>query len=356
MKHVIVLAGGSGTRLWPASTQARPKQFLEIDGVSLMQRTLERAGALSGDGLILIVTHESQAEAVGQECRKTPAVADRCVILPEPVGRNTAPALAYAARYLQDHGHGGDMAVELSADHLIEPISSFREDMEKVWALAAEGYVVVIGVPPNGPATGYGYIHAGAVHEPGRLVAAFKEKPDRATAEGFLSEGGYYWNSGLYAFRVDTFLAELAAHCPEVAAAFGNLAPSEPTARAGGVPAVATTDAVRAAYEATPAVSVDNAVAEKSRKVAMIQASFRWSDVGSWDELAATPSAGDEPVVSVESDGNFVHADLPVALCGVEDLIVVVKNGVVLVCRRGESQLVRRAVTELGERGLTRFL
>lgn len=356
MKHVIVLAGGSGTRLWPASTRARPKQFLEIDGVSLMQRTLERARGLSGDGLIVIVTHESQAEAVGQECGKVPGVAERCLIIPEPAGRNTAPALAYAARYLQARGHGNDLAVELSADHLIEPISAFREDLEKVWALAAEGYLVVIGVAPKGPATGYGYIHAGAVHEPGRVVAAFTEKPDRATAERFLAEGGYYWNSGLYAFRVDSFLAELSEHCPEVARSFGSLAPSEPTARVGGVPVLPATSAVQAAYEATPSVSIDNAVAEKSRQVAMIEASFRWSDVGSWDELAATPSAGEEPVVSVESSGSFVHADLPVALCGVEDLIVVVKNGVVLVCKRGESQLVRRAVTELREQGLIRFL
>jgi mannose-1-phosphate guanylyltransferase/mannose-6-phosphate isomerase len=356
MKHVIVLAGGSGTRLWPASTQARPKQFLEIDGVSLLTRTLERAAALSGDGLIVIVTHESQADAVGGVSHTVPGVADRCVVLSEPVGRNTAPALAYGVRYLQAHGHGHDVAVELSADHLIEPLSAFRADMEKVWTLAAEGYLVVIGVPPKGPATGYGYIQAGKAHEPGRLVEAFTEKPDRPTAERFLSVGGYFWNSGLYAFEGESFLAELAEHCPEVAAAFANLAVPEPTDRAGGVPAVPAVDAVRQAYEATPAVSVDNAVAEKSRKVAMIEASFRWSDVGSWDELAATPSAGEEPVVSVESSGSFVHADLPVALCGVEDLIVVVKNGVVLVCKRGESQLVRRAVAELRDRGLTQFL
>jgi mannose-1-phosphate guanylyltransferase/mannose-6-phosphate isomerase len=360
----IILAGGSGTRLWPASLRDHPKQLLRIGGGrSLIQLAVLRALLVTPAGPVVVVTSARYVEAlarhVAEVTRETPDAAGRLVFLPEPAGRNTAPAIALAAAYLQRTGAGDINALVLTADHVIGPPAQFAADAEAAARLACAGYLVCFGIPPNGPETGYGYIRAGDEMPPGYLVAGFTEKPDRETAESYLATGEYYWNAGMFCFPVSLFLEELSAHAPDVAAPFR---------AAGGAPWLAVTrgpdgalyaDPVALAplYEPLPSISIDYAVMEKSGRVAMVPARFDWNDVGGWDQVAEIsgkerPADTDAPpVIQVDADDNFVDAELPVAICGVSGIHVVVQNGKVLVCRRGAGQLVKRVVEDAAARG-----
>ncbi|TVR67955.1 MAG: mannose-1-phosphate guanylyltransferase [Spirochaetaceae bacterium] len=346
---VMILAGGSGSRLWPASTAARPKQFLDPGtGRSLLQMTLERAAAVAPSGPILIVTHHSQAAEVSRQCRDLEHVRDRVEIAAEPEMRNTGPAVALGLFRLSrmENAHPRATTLVLASDHLISPVEAFAEDVEKADLLAREGFLVVFGVPPTRPETGYGYIEAGERHGPGRMVASFREKPDAETAEEFLRRGSFSWNSGMFVFRRDVMLEELDRFEPDITAPFRTAHGSD-------------RDETPSFYGSLPAQSLDRAVMERSTRVAMVETTFRWNDVGSWDEMAALAEegafgagpAGEASLVTVESKNNYVYADQPVALCGVDDLVVVVRNGRVLVARRGKGQLVKEVVDILRARG-----
>ncbi len=360
IEHVAILAGGSGTRLWPASRARRPKQLLDLGGgESLFAATLRRALALQAPGWILVVTHREQVAAMEAACRQaaSPGVPGRGIlVVPEPQGRNTAPAIALACLLLEGSGAAGDRLLALPADHRIEPAAAFCRDTERAAALAAGGHLVTYGIPPARAETGYGYIEAGESLEEGLRVVRFTEKPDRRTAEEFLRGGRHYWNSGMFAFRVDVFLRELGEHAPQVAAALATLrrkARLPEAAKQGEAPVavLAAPPGLERAYAQVPGISVDYAVMEHSRRAAVVPATFSWSDVGSWDEVAALYAEGSGRVIAVQAQGNFVHTDVPVALAGVEDLLVVVRDGAVLVCRRGESQLVRQVVERIRSEG-----
>ncbi|NBC30271.1 MAG: mannose-1-phosphate guanylyltransferase [Spirochaetes bacterium] len=407
---VIIMAGGSGTRLWPASIRSRPKQFMDPGlGMSLLEATIRRAAALEPPGDILIVAHRDHVDPIVEECAGLPAeIRTQIVVLGEPVAKNTAPAIAVSMAFLGggapvtgspgapagagDSGTpgAGRTALVLAADHIITPIELFRDAVTAADELAREGYLVTFGVAPTRPETGYGYIEAGEEHGPGHLVHAFREKPDRETAERYYASGKHYWNSGMFVFEQGAFARELAGHAPEVADAFAGLvgggggraggreaaSGAEGGARAGfavrsdhGMRMAGDSEALEAAYAAAPKISIDYALMEQSACVAMVPAGFTWNDVGSWDEIAAlsergmldpeaalTPMASGAdtetsrpPTVEVDAGGNFVFSELPVALAGVEDLIVVVRNGRVLITKKGESQLVKRVVDALAE-------
>ena len=238
---------------------------------------------------------------------------------------------------------------------MISPVKRFAADAEAACRLAREGRLVCFGVPPTRPETGYGYLEAGAPLAGGFAVRSFREKPDAATAAEYLGSGSYYWNAGMFCFTTGAFLAALAEHVPAIAGAFEAASSLDP-------------DALAPVYEALPKISIDYAVMEKSRDVAVVPASFGWTDVGSWDEAAVLVetaaadartgpgAAGTVPVVRVESDGCFVDSELPVVLCGVSGLHVVVRNGRVLVCRRGASQLVKEAVDAAAAAGYREML
>lgn len=360
----MILAGGSGTRLWPASLPAHPKQLMRPGGGhSLIQQALLRAAAATPSGPIAIVTHRDHVAGIAADVRELatgalPGIAGRVVYLPEPVGRNTAPAIALGAAFLRDEC-GADAAVlVLTADHVIEPVSAFASDAGVAAGAARDGFLVCFGIPPTRPETGYGYIQAG---EPiGRRglpeaaparVRAFREKPDASTAERYLAQGGYFWNSGMFCFTLGLFAAELERHAPEVAGPFAGMGAIAVSARPDGA-RQADPDLLLPLYEALPKISVDYALFERSDRVAVVPASFNWSDVGSWDEVARLAPGGDRPagaaVAEIEATGNHIDSDLPVAVCGVSDLHVIVKNGRVLVCRRGRSQLVKDAAERLG--------
>ncbi len=401
MEAVIILAGGSGTRLWPASTRARPKQFLAPGReLSFLQESVERGLAAGPGAEIVVVTHRDYVgETVSQLARYAASGAE-VTILPEPAGRNTAPAIALAAAYLGGRLDGSARALVLSADHLIHPQELFTAAAGKADELAARGCITVFGIPPTEPHTGYGYIQAGEAEGPGFRVRAFREKPDAATASRYIAAGGHFWNSGMFLFSLRVMEEELAAHAPEIAGPFRRLgraaaAPPKvtdlkPVAAGATLPGTAAAppgaaglkpgaaappgaaglnpdaagaeaggrmergvriwgegDAVRDLYEKLPSISIDYAVMEKSRRAAMVPADFSWTDLGSWDEAARLLPDEAPRVLSVESENCSVFSDLPVALCGVKDLVVVIRNGHALVLKKGSSQLVRDAAREM---------
>ncbi len=369
---VIIMAGGSGTRLWPASNSKTPKQFLSIgDDSSFFSAALDRAFAVIGDGgtgRVVVVVGLAHIDHVLRACEPLARERkDRVVVIGEPSARNTAPALACAATYLRLAHGPGRRALMLTSDHLISPIAAFLADAAAADELAARGRLVVFGIRPRGPETGYGYIEAaeGGDSAPQRsfAVASFREKPDRETAERFLATGRFYWNSGMFGFGVDFVLDEFRQNAADVVGPFDALSAPSPdaTERRGGVSVITAWSGLAAAYAAARSTSIDYAIAEKCRRAAVVVGSFDWLDIGSWDEYAnlverAAQERGAEekqPVFAAASAGCFVDSDLPVALYGVDDLIVVVRSGAdggppaVLVCKRGESQGVRAVVDRI---------
>jgi mannose-1-phosphate guanylyltransferase/mannose-6-phosphate isomerase len=367
VKHAVILAGGAGTRLWPASTRKHPKQFLRLgEGESLFAMTLQRAIGLEIEGFICVVTHQDHVDGIVQECREVLKAEtfppERVQILAEPEARNTAPAIAYACTVLQDAGTMDDTLIVMPADHVIEPLSVFTSDVGKAAIPAEEGWLVTFGIPPDRPETGYGYIEAGEALGPGFRVRKFKEKPDAATARSFLAQGNHYWNSGMFAFRAGRFLEELGRHAPKVARAVLEVPPSKTLGRSAtdASPVLLPADkALQAAYGKCPSISIDYAVMEHSDRCAVIPAGFSWSDVGSWDvvaELSASNPRDAADLFTVDATGNFVLSDLPVALVGVQDLLVVIRNGIVLVCRKGKTQQVKDIVKILKDGDRTDLL
>jgi mannose-1-phosphate guanylyltransferase len=323
-----------------------------------MAMALERASALDVEGEILVVTNHEQATLVAEACSGLSAADKRrIVVLGEPRARNTAPAVALASAYLQTRLAPAASSVFLmTSDHLILPVERFVEDASKASSLAGQDYLVCIGIPPRGPSTGYGYIETGGSLETGMAVASFREKPDLSTARGFIDAGNYYWNSGMYAYGIAFMARELETWAPGVPAAFGKLEGCPVFTEVNGVRVLQSWQGLSEAYDTAPSISVDYAVSEHCLRVAMVPASFEWHDVGSFEEMAALfPDAG-SPVAQPASKNCWVYSDLPVALCGVEDLMVVVKNGCVLVARRGAGQLVKDAVDQIRSSSRTELL
>ena len=358
--NVMILAGGSGTRLWPASTKEVPKQYMPVlEGKSLLRLTLERAAVLNPER-IMIVTLASQADQAAQEM-ETWAQDEKnslpeLLVLPEPAGRNTAPAIAAGAASLKQLGKVNDAVLVLPADHLIEPAERFASDVAFAAAAASAGSIVTFGIAPTRPETGYGYIEAGEsiLAETGRTqeirkVHRFREKPDSVTAQQFIRAGNYTWNSGMFLFGLGSLAGELERHCPEVFRLYEKLLAVPVRPASSSVSLIYDTPEVAEIYRNAPSVSIDYAVMEKTDRAAVLPVSFTWNDIGSWDEYSrvfpeSVPARGE-----VSSEGCFVLSDIPVSLVGVKDLIVVIRNGRALVCRKGESQGVKEALNELPE-------
>ncbi|WP_321990867.1 sugar phosphate nucleotidyltransferase [Marispirochaeta aestuarii] len=358
--NVMILAGGSGTRLWPASTKEVPKQYMAVrDGRSLLYLTLQRAAALRPER-IMIVTLESQAEQAAEELA-TWAGEERgglpeLIVLPEPAARNTAPAIAAGAAALKQLGGENEAVLVLPADHLIEPVERFASEVATAAAAASAGSIVTFGIVPTRPETGYGYIEAGepisserGKRQKIRKVRRFREKPDSVTAQQFLEAANFTWNSGMFLFNLGTLVAELEQHAPEVHRLYTSLLSVSVKTSVSGVSVVFDSPKVTKIYTKAPSISIDYAVMEKTDRAAVLPASFSWNDIGSWDEYSRVfpenvPARGE-----VFSEGCFVLSDLPVSLVGVRDLIVVIRNGRVLVCRKGDSQEVKEVLNELPE-------
>ncbi|MBN2657838.1 MAG: mannose-1-phosphate guanylyltransferase [Spirochaetales bacterium] len=346
--HVIIMAGGAGTRLWPASTETRPKQFMKIGGEdSLIISTIKRGFALNHRGYVIIVTHKDHLVPALEECSTLPReMRKRIVILPEPFARNTAPALMLAAAWLRWKGEAKSSVIVLAADHIINDSEGFKASVEKASQLAEKKRLVPFGVPPLSAETGYGYIEAGEPFNPGLEVLSFKEKPDLKRAVQFVAAGNFYWNSGMFVYPVSLFLDELNEHTPEVVEPFDKIDFQDSHFRTSNdLTFLENIDSITPVYDSVVKISIDYALMEKSRKIAMAEAEFDWNDVGSWDVISEIDKSG-KNIVSVQAENNFVYGEgLQVAFCGVSNLIVVVENGKILICRKGESQLVKE-VTE----------
>jgi mannose-1-phosphate guanylyltransferase/mannose-6-phosphate isomerase len=358
IENVFILAGGSGTRLWPASNIKNPKQFLEVkDGKSLILLTIERALMLSSTVKIFIITLKDQKHSIIAECSKLKEGLDRIHILPEPIAKNTAPAISACASYLIEQGRAEEKVLVLTSDHLIQPPECFKLDVDKAGKLADKGYLVTFGIKPDYPATGYGYIEAGNKELDGYIVNSFKEKPDEKLAEEFIEKGNYYWNSGMFVFKINRFWEELEKGSAEIAKVFSPSGKNQNIKNEGGLSIIMDNSHTFEIYNKSPKDSFDYAVMEKCSKSALVPASFSWNDIGSWDEMSELESLQEEEnSFIIDSKNNFVQSDIPVVLCGVDDLIVVQKNGSLLICKKGKGQLVKDAVELIKKQNHSKLL
>ena len=365
MRHAVIMAGGSGTRLWPLSRAQRPKQLLDVvaDGSgsahSLLVEAFVRLRTVLPADQIWVCT----AARYGDQVRAAlPELgADRLIL--EPLPRDTANAVGLAAAVVADVDPDAELAV-VSADHVIRPVERFAESLRTAYDVLAvrPEALVTLGVTPTSPATGFGYVQKGAAAEvPGvSEVASFREKPDLATAEGYLATGAYLWNSGMFVWRAQTVLDALEKHLPESAAGL---------ARVVAVPAGPEREAVLAeVFPTLPRISVDYAVLEPAAtepgRVLVVDLAVDWLDVGSWPALAATLDDDGEgnavrgPVVAVDSSGNVVLSDDPdhlIALVGVRDSVVVHTADVTMVCPVGDAERVKQLLAVVESRYGARF-
>lgn len=355
---VLILAGGFGERLWPASSVKFPKQFMKANGgISFLQEAVCRALAIKPAGHIAVITRRDILNECVSQLAPYANAGARLVVLVESSGRHTSAAVMSGVclcRLLcQKSGSTNAQSrasLVLTSDHIIKPKEAFIKDCKIAEMAARKGGFVCFSIPPTEPSTGYGYIKnalplygGNDIHQ----IEKFVEKPPLETAIKYVSSGNYSWNSGMFAFLSDILLEEMRLHTPEVSSAFTAVLQGNPppVRKEDGVYIVDKWTELDAAYSIVPKIAIDKAIAEKTKRAVSVTAHFEWHDVGNWDTFAklCKPSS-DVAVAEVDGSGNTVYSDIPVALCGVNDLIVVVKNGAVLVMKKGKGALVREAV------------
>lgn len=351
----IIMAGGSGSRLWPLSRQLNPKQFLPLADaeLSMLQATIQRLAGLD-IGLPRLICNEQHRFLAAEQLRLLGM--EQASILLEPVGRNTAPAVALAA--LQAVADGSDpVLLVLAADHLIVDVAAFQASILSALPLAQAGKLVTFGIVPTHAETGYGYIEQGAaVGGGGYAVSRFVEKPDLVTAQAYLASGSYLWNSGMFMFRASRYLAELELFRPDILAACR-------TALAGGTQDMYFTRVDAAAFAACPDESIDYAVMEKTDAAVMVPLDAGWSDIGSWSALwdvsekDAQGNVFKGDVLDHQSHNTYVHAsNRLVATLGVSDLVIVETKDAVLVAHKDQVQDVKKIVERLKAAGRSEHL
>ncbi|MEP7083266.1 MAG: mannose-1-phosphate guanylyltransferase/mannose-6-phosphate isomerase [Betaproteobacteria bacterium] len=360
----LILSGGAGTRLWPLSREAAPKPFMPLpDGETLLGKTIARAFALTGIDSVLTVTnrdyyfHTKDTYA----SMRVPDTAAAIYLL-EPFGRNTAPAIAVGALLAQARGWGDRVLLVMPADHLIRDQRAFADAVARASSLASTGALVTFGITPTHPDTGFGYIECGETLSPsdGSAPATYRarrfvEKPPLALARDYLAAGHYVWNSGMFAFTPDAIIDAFARHAP------GVLAAARPVSQALAVADATMLEIDAALFAAVPDISIDYAIMERAAQageVAVVRGAFDWSDVGSWQAVAALSAADDDgnrghgERVAIATRGTYVHAgDRIVATVGVENLVIVDTADAVLIAHRDHLQRVKEVVGVLKARG-----
>jgi len=353
----IVLCGGSGTRLWPVSREAMPKPFMKVgNGPSLLQRTALRAVRVGASSCLVVTNAEYTFKTIEEFAELGERGPAAMQLLLEPVGRNTAPAIAAACCLLESQGRGREALIVLPADHLIQDEERFARVVTHAAQLAQQGRIVLFGIQPTLPETGFGYIECAAVPvgEAEQSVRRFVEKPSPEKAAEFLAAGNYLWNSGMFCFTAETMLAALQRHAPTVLDAVrGAVAKGKAPAQQ---PARLLLD--RAAFQSAPDISIDCAVMEQESNVLVLAGDFGWSDIGSWRAVAeefehdagGNTTSGDVLLADCQN----VHAqteDRLIAAVGLTDVVIVDTPDAVLVCDRHASQRVKDVVNELKRRG-----
>lgn len=349
----IILAGGSGTRLWPLSRKNYPKQFLRLNSdKSLLQQTVERfLDAVKPEDIIIVTNNDYKfhVQADIHNLGSETIIPDSNIIL-EPAGRNTAPAIAFAVKYCMEKlGCGEDEVVFISpSDHIIKPVERFVEFVDISAEIAKEGYIVTFGIKPESPETGYGYIKTGdrlkAIGDnmKGYKVEEFAEKPDIKTAKKYLKEGNYYWNSGMFVFSIGTIIREIEYHEPKIMELFNK-----------------GFEEMLLNFDRMPNISMDYAIAERSDKMAVLPIEIYWNDIGSWDSLY---DALDKDKNGNARKGNVLTFDVKNSLIignkrlitalGMEDCLIIESDDAVLVAKRGKAQEVKDVVNILKDAGM----
>ncbi len=359
MLHAMIMAGGGGTRFWPRSRQKRPKQFLTLIGErSLLQQALDRLEAQAPPERTWVITAAAHRDEAARQLASLPA--ER--VVGEPCGRDTAACIALGAALIARQDPNAVMVVT-PADHVIEPAQEFRRALHVAEQMAEEHphALVTFGIPPAYPATGYGYIHRGAelTNRQGVSVFAvsgFREKPDPELAERYVASGEYFWNSGIFVWKVSAILAELEKHRPAMREAVQRIADAWPTPR--------RQDVLTKEYEALEKISIDYAVMEHAAEVLVVQAPYRWDDVGSWLALERMhPQDADGNTVLATHAGIHTHGcvivgdpDRLIATIGVDNLLIIQDGNATLVADRREEGTVKNVVEMLKKKGLEEYL
>jgi mannose-1-phosphate guanylyltransferase / mannose-6-phosphate isomerase len=364
MKKIVpvILSGGVGARLWPVSRQAQPKPFMKFGGKALLEQTIVRAQACGGDE-IMVVTNEDHlflTQALVAEMDTPP----RITYLLEPKGRNTAPAIALAALAVQSQ-HGPDaVMLVLPADHLISDNSAYVANVLNAAHIAQQGQLVVFGINPSTPETGFGYVEVASVSRQAQPVKQFVEKPSLEAAVGYLATGRFYWNSGMFCFTAGTLLDALAKYSPEVLnAAQATAASAQAQQGSGCTHAITRFDAHTFAHQ--PDISIDYAVMEHATNVSLIPAGFGWSDVGAWPAVASAHTAdgkgntlaSDNHIDWIDLDTSNTHVHIEtqghkqvVATIGIHNAVIVHTPDALLVADKARAQDVKKVVDALKQR------
>jgi mannose-1-phosphate guanylyltransferase/mannose-1-phosphate guanylyltransferase/mannose-6-phosphate isomerase len=385
----IIIAGGSGTKLWPASRMEKPKQFLSISekgGKCFFSAAVEQAFELiEEDGKILVIAGKAHVPQIIEACAELNAVQKKqIVVIPEPEAKNTAPAIACAAMYV-DWVNGCERNIMvLTSDHIIQPMETFKTDACAAAAFAQSDKLAVFGIPPAGILTVTGYIETAkrlsAQHNIEKIrrltepevysVAAFREIQDPKTAEKCTASGRFFLNSGMYAFSSKFIISEYRRLARDVIRPFQQLfAPNEVSYTVKkGLRILANWTGLEKAYNQTKNISFENAVAQKCSQVVMVCAGFDWIDIGNWEEYSRLLGRTESEVyisgekITEKNSGNFVDSDIPVAIAGVDDLIVVIRSGrdgtqpAALITKKGETHHVHSIVEKIKKSGRSELL
>ncbi len=359
MLHAVIMAGGSGTRFWPASRQLLPKQLLRMTSEqTMLQSTFERLDKLVSPEHVLILTNQALSETVAEQVPRLP----REHIIGEPCKRDTAPCIAVAASLIAAVDPNGSMIV-MPSDHVIEPVEEFHRTVQAGLALVEEDptRIVTFGIRPNYPAESFGYIQRGAaipstLNTSAFQVDRFREKPNRETAQEYVDSGKFYWNSGIFLWKASAILKAIESNEPEMYRHIQEIASS--------IGQVDFTEKFESEYAKIKGKSIDFAVMEHYDNVAVVETTFRWDDVGSWQAMARLVAPDDKgnavqgSYLPIDSSGMIVRSDKDhlVVTIGTKDMIVVHTQDATLVAPKNEEERVREVVQQLTELGHLRYL
>ena len=350
--HAVIIAGGSGTRFWPKSRENLPKQLLNISGQeTLIQNTVGRISSIISAENIWVITNEQHAFETCYQLKKMGFPPSQ--LLTEPIARNTAAAIGYSAKILSQRNPDAIMAV-FPADHVITTIEPFLKLLKQAETIANENHLVTLGIKPTSPETGYGYIKQGkAIEENSFKVDRFIEKPDKLTAEKYLKEGSYYWNSGIFVWKVSTLLNEISLYLPKLHEQLEELTSNTAPIK-GKYPYQKLSESGKKIFHSLESVSIDHGVMEKSTNVAVLPAEIGWNDVGTWTSLAEISKNDSHGnvingnVVSVENSDSIIQAENRlVAALGLKNIIVVDTPDALLVCAKERAQDIKKIVEKI---------
>lgn len=353
----LIMAGGSGTRFWPRSKAAKPKQYLNLFGTdSLLQSTIKRFSIFTATDNIYVVSGRSQAEVLEQQTTMLP----KANLIYEPVGKNTLPCIGLAAMFAERENPDGVMVVTPS-DHLIENDELFRDTVLAAVKIADEqNGIVTIGITPTYPATGYGYVQTAEDITGSEIIKQFKverfvEKPNEIKAAEYLKQGGFYWNSGLFVFKISVFLDAVKQFAPALYADLRKI-----QADLGNPSFEQTLDTI---YRAVEGISVDYGIMEHAKNIYLVEGNFVWNDLGSWESVYLTAekeengNAGAGESIIIDSKNSYIYSETGlIALVGLDDVIVVQDGNTTLVCKRDKAEEIKKVVDKLKAENKNQYL